>query len=297
MKKIYHALFVFVFLCSCVNEGEIGPQGEKGVQGQPGKDGSAVLNGTTDPIPKLGNVGDFYINTSSYLLFGPKTDTGWEDVQSVLGAKGDKGEKGDHGDKGDKGDQGNQGDKGDKGEKGETGHAILRGSSNPTPDSGSAGDFYYNTNTRTLYFRTDSGWELMARMANTIQFTKPDVNLGSPLPYVVRTHLPFPVLERSMVHVYVALNRPGRGHSWHPLPGYLDSFNSFRVEFYGLSTFTNVSIHRVTGSNWFPSCAIRIVVTEADQFEAAYRVVDFNDYDAVSEYFDLDAKNTVFVPN
>src|SRR5690554_1516229 len=101
MKKRFYLLSVLVCLFSCVREGDIGPQGEKGEQGEQGeagKDGATVLNGHADPMPEQGKIGDFYINTASYVLFGPKTDSGWEDGQSVLGSQGDKGDKGDKGD-------------------------------------------------------------------------------------------------------------------------------------------------------------------------------------------------------
>lgn len=306
MKKIFHALFVVVFLFSCVNEGDIGPKGEPG---EPGKDGAAVLNGDTDPTPDLGNTGDFYINTHSYVLFGPKTDAGWEQGQSILGGKGDKGDKGEKGDKGDKGDQGepgekgDKGDKGDKGEKGEKGdqgekgeadYVILSGNSNPAPGNGKAGDFYYNTNTKTLFYHTGGAWELTARLANTIQFTKTGVNLGATTPNVIRFNLPFDVFQKSMVHVYVL--RRSTTTTWHPLPGYMDASTSFRIEYSGGAISTALAIYRVTGSGVFSNSIVRIVVTEADRFEAVSRLVDFSDYNAVSRYFDLDTESAAIVP-
>ena len=99
-NTVWRSLLVIAFLFSCVSEGDIGPegrQGEKGKQGEAGNDGATVLNGNVNPTPEQGNIGDFYINTDSYVLFGPKTDTGWEDGRSVLGDKGDKGDKGEQG--------------------------------------------------------------------------------------------------------------------------------------------------------------------------------------------------------
>lgn len=48
--------------------GETGPQGPRGTQ---------VLSGNVDPSPIIGLNGDQYINTTTGLLFGPKTDSGW----------------------------------------------------------------------------------------------------------------------------------------------------------------------------------------------------------------------------
>lgn len=48
--------------------GESGPQGPRGTQ---------VLSGSTDPSIVIGLIGDQYINTSTGMLFGPKTESGW----------------------------------------------------------------------------------------------------------------------------------------------------------------------------------------------------------------------------
>lgn len=45
--------------------------------GKDGKDGSQIYAGTTDPDPSLGDVGDYYLNTATYDLYGPKTDNDW----------------------------------------------------------------------------------------------------------------------------------------------------------------------------------------------------------------------------
>lgn len=90
-------------------KGDAGAQGEKGVQGDKGadgaagksayelwkeidgnenktieeyqtelkgKDGKTVLNGTADPDNAAGKSGDFYINTGTLTLFGPKAEDG-----------------------------------------------------------------------------------------------------------------------------------------------------------------------------------------------------------------------------
>jgi hypothetical protein len=47
-----------------------------GAKGDVGEDGNTVLNGTSDPINQ-GNEGDFYVNTVTKTLFGPKLVAGW----------------------------------------------------------------------------------------------------------------------------------------------------------------------------------------------------------------------------
>jgi hypothetical protein len=51
-----------------VSISESGPQGPRG---------NMVLTGTTDPSPIVGLIGDLYINVSTGVIFGPKTELGW----------------------------------------------------------------------------------------------------------------------------------------------------------------------------------------------------------------------------
>lgn len=53
------------------------PAGTQGIQGNPGTNGSTVLSGASNPGAGAGNVGDFYINTTTSTLFGPKLSGGW----------------------------------------------------------------------------------------------------------------------------------------------------------------------------------------------------------------------------
>jgi len=68
--------------------GAQGPQGAtglQGIQGIAGNNGNTMLNGTNNPTSSIGNNGDFYLNTTTYVLFGPKTITGWGTGVSLLG--------------------------------------------------------------------------------------------------------------------------------------------------------------------------------------------------------------------
>ncbi|MDP9080926.1 MAG: hypothetical protein M3O71_26195 [Bacteroidota bacterium] len=67
--------------------GPQGPQGTAGTNGTNGSDGNTILFGATNPSNTLTGVnGNFYINTSTYLLFGPKTAGTWGSGTSLLGA-------------------------------------------------------------------------------------------------------------------------------------------------------------------------------------------------------------------
>src|SRR5690625_2694892 len=74
--------------------GAKGDKGDKGATGAKGQDGSQFLSGTAVPASSLGNVGDFYFRTSTSVLYGPKTSSGWGSGTSLKGPKGDKGEDG-----------------------------------------------------------------------------------------------------------------------------------------------------------------------------------------------------------
>lgn len=58
--------------------GPAGARGPKGDQGIPGVSGKSLLNGTVNPSNQtVGIDGDFYINTNSWQIFGPKNQGSW----------------------------------------------------------------------------------------------------------------------------------------------------------------------------------------------------------------------------
>ena len=99
-----------------------------GATGAAGTNGNTVLNGTVNPNGNVtGAVGDFYLNTSTSILFGPKvsaTATTWPTSGVTL--------------------------VGTNGTNGTNGNTILNGTVAPT-SQGVNGDFYINTTTSTLY--------------------------------------------------------------------------------------------------------------------------------------------------
>jgi hypothetical protein len=54
-----------------------GPAGATGATGAAGQSGSQILSGSGLPAAGVGNVGDYYLDITSYLLYGPKTAAGW----------------------------------------------------------------------------------------------------------------------------------------------------------------------------------------------------------------------------
>ncbi len=52
-------------------------QGPPGDDGEDGEDGSQIFSGTSAPDASMGQPGDYFLNTSTYELYGPKTNSGW----------------------------------------------------------------------------------------------------------------------------------------------------------------------------------------------------------------------------
>lgn len=71
-----------------------GADGADGSDGEPGIDGNTILSGTANPQASLGQDGDFYINTSTFSIFGPKTSGSWGSASSLVGSQGPPGEDG-----------------------------------------------------------------------------------------------------------------------------------------------------------------------------------------------------------
>uniref|UniRef100_UPI0040485594 hypothetical protein n=2 Tax=Algoriphagus sp. TaxID=1872435 RepID=UPI0040485594 len=132
--------------------GSQGLQGPTGASGAAGVDGKTVLNGTTNPTNQGAN-GDFYINTATNTLFGPKAGGTWPSGFSLVGPQGQIGLTGPAGSQGIQGPSGATGATGAAGVDGKT---VLNGITNPT-NQGVDGDFYINTNSNTLFGPKASG--------------------------------------------------------------------------------------------------------------------------------------------
>lgn len=111
---------------------------------------NTILNGKGTPISSNGIDGDFYIDTRSLLIYGPKKSGKWpmpQNLQGPVGANGVDGKNGSEGKTvssastiaGPSGAQGAQGEKGERGEKGEPGAAGLNGSAGPAGSIGATG--------------------------------------------------------------------------------------------------------------------------------------------------------------
>lgn len=92
-----------------------------GPQGNPGVPGTSILSGAPNPVSGTGNNGDFYLNTSTSMLYGPKAAGVWPAGVSLVGAAG------------------------------VNGNTIRTGSGVPAAGTGANGDFYIDTVANNLY--------------------------------------------------------------------------------------------------------------------------------------------------
>jgi hypothetical protein len=134
MKKINYCLFPFIALIiiitSCGKGGAVGPAGSTGAVGPAGPagangtNGSVIYSGTITPDATTGANGDFYLDLSTGLLYGPKTVSGWGTGFSLLGASG---------------------------APGTAGSKIISGSGAPSIAVGVPGDYYLDRTNYLLY--------------------------------------------------------------------------------------------------------------------------------------------------
>ncbi|MBL7765061.1 MAG: collagen-like protein [Chitinophagaceae bacterium] len=107
-----------------------------GATGPAGADGKTILNGNVNPSAATGVNGDFYINTATNQIFGPKTAGVWGSGTSLIGPAGAAGATGPAGPTGATGPQGPIGLTGATGPQGPIG---LTGPAGPTGATGPQG--------------------------------------------------------------------------------------------------------------------------------------------------------------
>lgn len=94
-------------------DGVDGRDGTDGRDGEDGRDGSTILNGSGAPTADLGADGDFYLDTDTYQLYGPKAAGAWPATGvSLIGPQGPAGPTGPAGPEGPIGPVGPEGPSG-----------------------------------------------------------------------------------------------------------------------------------------------------------------------------------------
>jgi hypothetical protein len=144
MKQLNRYFLVFITImaifASCGKDGAVGPAGATGPQGPVGPAGPAGANGTNGsiiysgsgaPASSTGTTGDFYLDVSTSLLYGPKTASGWGTGFSL---------------------------KGTTGATGAAGSKVYSGSGVPPTTTGVAGDYYLDKTNYLLYGPKTTTW-------------------------------------------------------------------------------------------------------------------------------------------
>lgn len=161
MKKYLFFLSLIFLAASCSKgptgatgatgtTGATGATGAQGVAGPAGADGTVIYSGSTTPPSSTGNVGDFYLDLATNVLYGPKTSEGWGAGFSLVGAAGTTGATG---------ATGATGSTGATGATGASGSQIYAGSGAPATTLGSVGDYYLDKTNYLLYGpKTSGGW-------------------------------------------------------------------------------------------------------------------------------------------
>lgn len=175
-------------------DGTNGKDGSNGKDGKDGTNGSITFSGNGAPSSIMGQTGDYYLDKTNYLLYGPKVDADWGVPILLRGAAGAQGPMGPAGADGTifySGETapdpalGKVGDfyisrlpimlygpkhatfgwgvgtnlKGADGANGTNGNTILNGIGIPSNSLGVSGDFYINISNYDMYGpKTAAGW-------------------------------------------------------------------------------------------------------------------------------------------
>jgi hypothetical protein len=99
-----------------------------------------LLGSGSPPSASTGNTGDLYVNTQTWVIYGPKAPGGWGTGTSLIGPRGATGAVGPQGPRGDTGATGARGPDGEAGLTGATGLQGLKGDTGPTGPQGPKGD-------------------------------------------------------------------------------------------------------------------------------------------------------------
>ena len=149
------------------SQGTTGSAGVAGPTGPTGLNGSTIYTGTTTPSVTLGSNGDYYFNSATATLLGPKSQNAWPPSGTAftgptgpagptgttgsIGPTGNTGPTGPTGQIGSTGLTGPTGPTGSTGPTGLSGNTIYSASGSPPSGTGVVGDFFYSTSSNNFY--------------------------------------------------------------------------------------------------------------------------------------------------
>lgn len=132
---------------------------------------SNIISKNVAPTTADGNVGDYFINVTTKVLYGPKTASGWGSEISLVGPQGPQGLTGVAGPQGPQGIQGLKGDTGGEGPIGVTGAIGAtgpQGIQGIKGDKGDAGSFKAGTNVGDMLFWDGTKWAEIPTPTDTL---------------------------------------------------------------------------------------------------------------------------------
>ncbi|MDB5157407.1 MAG: hypothetical protein JWR50_2114 [Mucilaginibacter sp.] len=303
MKKfdyLFMLLVIIAVFASCGKDGAVGPQGSTGSTGAQGsqgavgpagpagangQNGSVIYSGITAPPATTGVKGDFYLNSSNGLLYGPKTDAGWGTGFSLVGPAGATGAIG---------------ATGAQGATGAAGNSVLSGTGVPSAALGKTGDFYLDKSSYLLYGpKALAGWGPAASLqgpagtanveysgwnyATNFRDTTADAS-SLHAADLVAPKLTQSILDNGQVQVYFTF-----GGGVYTLPYTSNAGGKLSIMSY-LPRLGHFIITRFTADNT-NSVALstllqyRYIIIPGGVHVATINHVDLNDYEAVRKYY------------
>ena len=248
-QKINLSLVVIllIIITSCRKEHTSLPAGATGSHALSGANGSKIYSGSTDPTDTLGVAGDYYINLSTDMLFGPKMAGGWSTGVSLADATVDV-----------------------LAANAATNGQLYNGSGPPSATLGTTGDFYLDIAAYMLYGpKTAAGWG--TPIAVQKPGTNPGVNTdvfsiggsnwlwnsqyvfetssGSYTEYFTRYYVRANntvtqnVLDNGMVLCYMQPSPVNNPNQWAPLPYQFDSSFGYTYNYVYVTAPGQVTFH------------------------------------------------------
>ena len=123
-----------------LNMSSMGILHASGISGARGADGNTILSGNINPTLAVGNNGDFYLNTTSLYLFGPKVNGLWLSSVSLAGPPGTNGAPGTNG------------------------STWYSNTGAPFSGIGVNGDYYLRTDSYDIYSKSSGAWSIVANI-------------------------------------------------------------------------------------------------------------------------------------
>lgn len=235
-------------------KGDTGPAGPS----TNGKDGSQFHSGTSTPTT-IGVISDFYFNTNTGQLYGPKTSSGWGAGVSLKGEKGDKGDRGPVGPKGDDGVDGNAN--------------VKKFSFYISSNDWGGGHFGDGNIHSTFKVTTD--------LTGGISIGSPDY---LPLAYIAPVQEGGDTYSEKKALPYIMSMRVGAGEEEYGIRYELLPNRQYITMSKTTNGFNSLSI----GSSRYPKkIHVTIILIKYSLMSKLKDQVDFNDLKAVSNYFNL----------